>query len=322
LIAIITLAFAIPFRWLLDGGWNHMIRQSLAPGALLVLGIGLLLLPNYLAHRELVIARGNGTFLLAKLLDDGPGLDYLAAECRIQHYSICSHIPAIRQHQEAVSSMQTNISTMAWFLWGGPREAAGDWDGLRPYAGSVAVAAILHEPGRFVLASLKGFAHQLVLFGTGDGLGEYGPNTLISFVLRNFFPSGVNQSYLTSRQQTGRLNLAIISDLHKTIVIISLVSIMIVIVGVFRSEPPLAVTATTLLFAVIANAAVTGALSTPIDRYQSRISGLVVVAAMMLTYARLFRRPNDRAKHLGAIAPPRASSDSSDSSTELPRVSL
>ena len=294
LLAIMTLVFALPCRWLFDGGWNRIVRQSLAPGSLLVLGMGLLLMPNYLVHHELVIARGNGIFLLAKLLDDGPGLDYLEAKCRIQRYSICSQVPAIRQHQEAVSSMQTSTSTMTWFLWSGPREAAGDWDGLAPYASSVALTAILDEPGRFVLASLRGFAHQLVLFGTGDGLVVYGPNTLISLVLRNFFPSDVNQSYLTSLQQTGRLNLAIISDLHKMIVIISLLLIMSLIVDVLRSERTLGAIASTLLFALIANAAITGALSDPIDRYQSRISGLVVVAAMTLVYASRFRRPNDK----------------------------
>ena len=292
LIAFLTIIFAIPFRLALDRSWSQSIRVFAVLGSLVALGVGLLLLPNYIAYHEFVATRGSGTFLLAKLIDNGPGLDYLTAKCRVQDYSICSQLPAIRHHKEIVSLNPTEESTEDYFLWDGPRRAAGDWDGLALYAGSMAVASILQEPRAFALASFAGFAHQLFRFDTGDGLRVYGPETWISKVLKTYFLSGVNRAYLASRQETGRLGLTMVIYLHRLSVIAALLVIGILLVGTFRTDRALGGTACTLLLAVLANAAVTGALSVVVDRYQSRVVGLIVIAAIILAYARKFQTKN------------------------------
>ena len=289
LIASLTVIFAIPFRLALDLSWHQFFRSFAALGSLLALGVGLLLLPNYIAYHEIVITRGGGTFLLAKQIDNGPGLDYLTAKCRVQDYSICSQLPAIRHYNKTENSMQNGASTTEYFLWGGPLSAAGGWDALAPYAGSIAVASILQEPRTFVLASLAGFAHQLAQFNTGGNL-DVKADAQLSTALKEYFWSGVNYAYLTSRQATGRLDLTTVAYFHKLSVVAGLLVIIIFLAGTFSTDHALGGTASTLLLAVIANAAVTGALSVASDRYQSRVVGLIVIVAMILAYARLVRK--------------------------------
>jgi hypothetical protein len=286
LIALPLLVFAVLFRLLVDRTWHQAIRSFTGPMSLLALAIGLLLLPTYIMYHQFAITHGSGTLLLAKLLDDGPGLDYLEARCPVHNYSICSQLPEIRHQKELVASLQTQQETSDYILWEGPLEAAGSWDGLAPYAGPTAVASILYEPSAFILASLSSFARQLIRFGTGDGLGIYGPNAHIRFVLTEYFANNVSNAYLGSRQETGRLDWTKISYLHRVSVKIGLFVIVILLPGAFRADRALGGSVCFLLASVVANAAVTGALSAVHDRYQSRIVGLVVVAAMVLAYAR------------------------------------
>jgi len=286
LIALLMLVFAVLFRLLVDRAWHQAIRRFTGPVSLLALAIGLLLLPTYLMYHQLAITRGSGIFLLAKLLDDGPGLDYLEAKCPVQNYSICSQLREIRHQKEMLASLQTQEATSDYFLWRGPLKAAGGWDGLAPYAGSIAVASILYEPGTFIQASLASFGRQLVRFDTGDNLGIHGPGSHIRSVLKDYFANNVSSAYLGSRQETGRLDWAIISRVHKVSVEIGLFVIVILLPGAFRADRALAGSICMLLVAVVANAAVTGTLSAVHDRYQSRVAGLIVVAAMVLAYAR------------------------------------
>jgi hypothetical protein len=184
-----------------------------------------------------------------------------------------------------VASLQTQEATSDYFLWRGPLKAAGSWDGLAPYAGSIAVASILYEPGTFIQASLASFGQQLVRFATGDGLGIHGPGSNIRCT-EGLFCGQRQQRNLGSRQETGRLDWTIISYVHKVSVEIGLFVIVILLPGAFRADRALGGSICMLSVAVAANAAVTGALSAVHDRYQSRVAGLIVVAAMVLAYAR------------------------------------
>jgi hypothetical protein len=287
LIAFLTLVFSIPFRFLVDLSWHQVIKPLAASGSLLALGVGLLILPNYIAYNKFVITRGGGIFLLAKLIDDGPALDYLTAECPVRKYSICSQLSALYHYKETRSAEMS--STSNYFLWEGPLRAAGGPEALAPYASSIAVASILREPGRFVLASLEDFARQLIRFDTGNISGIYGPETYISNVIRVHFPSGVNRTYLDSRQETDRLDLTIVSDLHKVSVAVGLLVVVILLPGAFRTNRAFGGMTCTLLLGVVANAAVTGALSSVRDRYQCRVVGLIVIAAMILAYRQIIQ---------------------------------
>lgn len=287
LIAASTLAAAFLAR-LAAGRAARPARPFLMPVLAVALGVGLLVLPNYLAHRMVAVTRGSGAFLLAKTIGDGVGLDYLVARCPQRHYSICPALPAIRRYAETATPREKwHVPTTDYVLWHGPVKQAGGWGGVAPYAEAVSVDAIRREPAQFALASLRGFGQQLLRFATG-GLSRYDPTSYIASGIRLYFPSGAYRAFLNSRQEAGGLDLDALTPLDEAAAIAATAGLALLLA--IRGDPTLKAIALTLVVAVLANAFVTGALSAVHDRYQSRVVGLVVLAALLLGYRRLMDR--------------------------------
>jgi len=262
------------------------LKPSLAGPLLAVcVGFGLLILPNAVSrhHRSFSPSRGSSVFMLAKVLDDGIGFDYLDEECKNRSYSICAELPAL--HEDRRKS--PNADTLDFFLWGGPLEAAGGWDEVRKYAGSVVVHTIFRYPGRFVLASLQDACRQTILLYTGEAIGRYGDDAYVSTTLKNDFPAAVYDQFQRSRQQSGSLPFLQISILHICVVILS-----VVVLGVFAkrlctAETKFSGTIFMLLAGFFLNALIMGTLAHPLNRYQSRVSCLIPLAAIMVVAYRL-----------------------------------
>jgi hypothetical protein len=257
------------------------LQPSLAGPALAVCaGFGLLVAPNALYHRSVSATRGSGVFLLARLLDNGIGLDYLDAACKTRSYSICAELPALRAWRpDSPDSARSDF-----FLWGGPLQAAGGWDEVRKYAGSVAVRCILRYPGRFILACVRDAGRQAVSLSTGEDLVPCGDESLVSITLKRHFPPTVFDEFLRSRQQSGRLDFARVSALHICVVVLS-----VAILGAFAkrlcaADSRLAAILFALLAGYLVNALVMGTLSHPFHRYQNRVSWLIPLAAITAAY--------------------------------------
>lgn len=260
-------------------------RPFVMPALAVVLGVGLLVLPNYLAHRMVAVTRGSGAFLLAKTIGDGVGLDYLTARCPQRHYSICPALPAIRHYAETATPQEKwHVPTTDYVLWHGPVKQAGGWGGVAPYAEAVSLDAIQREPAQFALASLHGFGQQLLRFATG-GLSRYDPASYVASAIRLYFPARTGRAFLNSRQEAGGLGIDALTPLDEAAA--AAATACLVLLLVIRGDPTLKAIALTLVAAVLANAFVTGALSAVHDRYQSRVIGLVVLAALLLGYRQL-----------------------------------
>jgi putative flippase GtrA len=280
LIALLTLAAAYACRSLALGRVSGL-REFALPALLVVLGLALMVAPNYVFFRKPVVSRGSAVFLLAKLIDDGVALDYLQAACPRQAYSICPELPAIRDYREHRTAQQD--STSDYVLWGPPLAAAGGYGTVATYAGAVNNAAIRHEPLQFLRASARSFGEQLVSFRTGDGLFRYGPDKSVTQAIARYFPARVNLAYERSRQQRGTLSFAALSTVHAVVVAASVVVIVLLLFA-DSTGAVLAGLTGTLLAALAGNALVTGALSTVHDRYQSRVTCVLPLLAMVLAY--------------------------------------
>jgi hypothetical protein len=287
-IAGMTLVSAWLFR-LITTRRPGALRPFLMPCLAVALGVVLLLLPNFIAHRMLTTTRAGSVFFLAKVIDDGPGLDYLTEICPSRHYSICPAVPAIRHYEETTPpAIKALYPTSDFVLWQGPVVQAGGWNGVTPYAGAVSMTAIRHQPAAFARASLQGFTGQLLHFATGDGVTPVDKAGYLVEGLRLHFPLGVADGFLHSRQQTNDLHFAAISLFDQAMVVLGcLMLIGLLLVG---AEPALAAIAFTFVAAIIGNALVTGVLSAVHDRYQSRIVSLVIIAALALAADRLRSR--------------------------------
>jgi putative flippase GtrA len=283
LIALPTLAAAWLCQSLAQRRWSGL-RPFALPALLVLLGLALIVAPNYVFHRQLVVSRGSGVFLLAKLIDDGVALDYLEAACPQRGYSICRQLPVIRAYKDHLTPEQERFESTADFvLWEGPLIAAGGYETVATYAASVSSAAIRQEPLQFLQASARGFWKQLLYVRTGDELHRYGDEMSITKAIARYFPARVNAAYERSRQERGVLNFAGWSTFHTIIAVLSGI-LLVALLFADSTGARLAAVSGTLLAAIAANALVTGALSSPHDRYQSRVMCLLTLAAMMLSY--------------------------------------
>jgi hypothetical protein len=99
-------------------------------------------------------------------------------------------------------------------------------------------------------------------------------------VILTVFGPSVHARYVTSRQNTRKLPIGTVAWLHNTAVVVSIPIVVFLFVIFARRKEPLYVSLFILiLFGLIANAFIVGALSFVYSRLQSRVIWLVVFYA-------------------------------------------
>jgi hypothetical protein len=150
-------------------------------------------------------------------------------------------------------------------------------------ANAIIAAALRAEPGAESRAMLQNTVSQLVTFATGDGLQAW-PNTVSPWIKRDF-PDSEFATYAASRQMHGALTVpAWMQSLHYVTAIAGIAGCCILI-GLGGRDLARGF-AVVVLLAVLGNAAITGGLSMPHDRYQSRMMWLPPLIALVGLAAR------------------------------------
>ncbi len=129
---------------------------------------------------------------------------------------------------------------------------------------------------------------QFLMVQIGDTLG---PDWLAESVvgsLRAYFPPAEMTRFLAGRQMRGELKAPApaLNPLHLALLAVG--ALATAVLAVRRRDPGLAGLAAIVLMALAVNAVVTGGLSGPHDRYQSRIAWLVLLPPLY-AYRRAFR---------------------------------
>ena len=210
-------------------------------------------------------------FLTARLIADGPGRWYLEQHCSETQFAGCGRLRDLSDDSDQ-------------FLWAD--------DGVWKTSSSDAREQMLREEIPFVLATLRtypraqlskaasNFRQQLGAFEIG-----FDPNDWMVQQFDEAFPAG-KARFLQSRQVANDLPFDFISMIQNWTVVVSLA--LIVIFGILlwrRWTPRLAGLVLVIIPAVLANAFVTGVLSTVEDRYQSRVVWLIPFLAVILIFA-------------------------------------
>jgi hypothetical protein len=229
-------------------------------------------------------------FLMSRLIADGPGRWYLAQHCGETKFAVCDRIHDLQDDSDE-------------FLWG----PTGVWQ----TSSEDAREAMSREEIPFVLATLRAypraqlsrsaqnFWRQLNAFEIG-----FDPNEWMVQQFDEVLPRG-KARFLRSRQAASDLPFDFLSMVQYWTVVASLATIVIfgILLGRRRRwTTQLVGLAIVIIPAVIANAFVTGVLSTVEDRYQSRVVWLIVLLAVVLLMAWGNNRP-------GRIALEAAASD-------------
>ena len=264
--------------------WHLPWRPALPLAAALAFLLG----SNLVGNGVLAVSPYGSVFALARLVGDGPGRAYVDEACPAAGWRIC----AWRGRLPADSDE---------FLWhpNGPVWADG-FGPIRyaPEAAKLVPAIIAAHPGAVLQAAVANTLRQLGLVRVGDALGAQHLDVALLPRLELYFPAREAAAYRASLQAADGLAAmaAPFAPLHLAALLAGVAGNLWVAA---TRRGPVQGLAVLVLAGLLANAAATGALSGPHDRYQARIAWLVVLPPLLAYAAR--RDASCRATSAGAI---------------------
>lgn len=271
-LVLVTAAAAIAARRL---GWRADVR--VLPPALVV-AASLILMP--LLHLAIVgkavYTPGGPVFVFGRLVQDGLAQKRLDAVCPTDPaaYALCGHRAAMPK-------------TANDFIWhaDSPFRKIGWWGGADAELSRLSRDIIAAYPAEFVLTALRSTVQQLAKVATGDGLDEWQEVTrwAVNTHLPHLAP-GFNAA-MQQRERTTQALFDGLNAVHVPVAHLSTLGLILALAWAARTgRTDLAMLAGVVLLALLGNAFISGALSNPHDRYQSRmvwLATLLVVAAAL-----------------------------------------
>jgi hypothetical protein len=224
---------------------------------------------NLAAHGRFAVSPFGNIFLLARVIYDGPGMTTLRRDCGTAGWRLCQFLDGFPASSDG-------------FLWsddsplyqaGGPKIVAAEAD-------AIIQSAIVFDPVGQVLATLGNTLEQLQRFESGDGLEPW--PTKVSPWIEQDFPAREYAAYSAARQQIDRLNVPpALTVMHRAAALAGIAAAIILLPAAMRRRAPCAGFLLAVLLSLVISAAITGGLSAPHDRYQSRIMWLPLFMAIV-----------------------------------------
>jgi hypothetical protein len=246
-------------------GWHPSARQDRGPLRLLLapaLAVLALCTVNLAAHHRFAVSPFGNIFYLARLLYDGPGQVALAKTCPQSGWRLCA------------APLPANSDDFLWhpdsplYRDGGPKHLTAE-------ANAIIRTAIALDPAGVAETAMENAFRQLTHFASGDGLTPW-PHE-VTPVLQRHFPPEETARYQSARQQSNDLAVPpILATLHWLTALAGTLACLFLLPR-RRTRALLAA----VLVALLVNAATTGILSGPHDRYQARLMWLPPFAAIV-----------------------------------------
>ena len=285
----IPLALALVVLTLLVARALGPLLRTAAPLALAVL---LLLATNAVGHGKASLSPYGATFLLARLIADGPAARTIAAECPQRAWYLCAWAGRLPTDSDV-------------FLWEPESPVNQDAHGnsrflggmlLAPEAQEIVAETLRREPFAVAAAALRNATVQLVKAGVGDTLGRQALGDAVRPRLLQGFPASEVAAHDGSAQFQGQLPALAAPFLwpQGPVLILGAVGLLLAWRALTRRDGTLPETerrlrlgfVLMLLVGVAANAVATGALSKPHHRYQARIAWLMPFGVAVLLLPR------------------------------------
>jgi hypothetical protein len=229
------------------------------PPALAILGLCAV---NLGAHGRFAVSPFGNVFLLARVIYDGPGMAVLRRDCPAAGWRLC---PFLGRFPPAVDD----------FLWtrDGPLDLAGGAKAVSRDANAIITRAIAADTAGIARASLANMLEQFSRFDSGDGLEPW-PSQVKPWIERDF-PPREQAAYASALQQRGLLRVPpVLALAHRVTALLGVAACLVLVPVAVRRRAACLGFLVTVLIAIPLSAAITGGLSTPHDRYQSRIMWL------------------------------------------------
>lgn len=233
---------------------------------------------NWIDTGRVGLSRNTNVFFLAKWIDEGPAFWYLQDACPEAGYELCGELATLPGRTQ---------DDLKWAP-DSPFTKIGGFDDLEPEARRIVAATLSAYPLDILKDALLDTGRQLVHAATGDGLSADFAG-IVADSVRPVFADGAAaaDALLQSRQGKGELPLQQFRFLHGGFLGIALGFMAWALVARRKCLPEkLVLFAAFVAAGLLVNAAVTGGLSGPYDRYFARVVWLIgFVALLSLHYA-------------------------------------
>lgn len=270
-IAIGLLAIGVLARWVRNRYSRGATPHLALPASLIGAALAAVVMSNYLMLGIASYSPGGYAFELARLVENGPAVEYLRENCPMRDYAACALLDRM-----PMSSTQ--------FLWSGnnPFRRLGLM-GQRKEGLEIVIGTIAEYPVWVFCDAIADTFRQLLRSKTGGGLDSWANNYNPTAPLRSLYPAEF-ASYMNSRQNLGQLDhMRGIRYLDSSFLVFSI--FYCVFVGILlafgRQWLPVQFLITVGV-AVLLHGFVTGAISEPIDRYGGRIIWLIPLSGIAL----------------------------------------
>jgi hypothetical protein len=271
---------------LLRLAWRPVVRAA-AP---LLLALGLLVATNWAGHGQASLSPYGSTFLLARLIGDGPAARTIAARCPDAGWYLCAWAGRLPEDSDV-------------FLWERDSPLNRDAEGrdivlggvrLAPEARAIIAETLAREPLAVARAAAGNALRQVVLVGIGDTLSRHALGDSVRPRLVEAFPAAELARHDASLQAADRLPGAAAAFLWPQPAVLLLGATGLAWALRRPGSRMRRGFALLLLAGVLGNAAATGALSKPHHRYQARVAWLLPFGAALLLLPGLPPRPSRR----------------------------
>jgi hypothetical protein len=249
------------------------------PALVFTLSLMALVTSNFLLTGEIFVSRAGPSFLLARLVQDGIAKRLLDDTCPGSGYRLCPY----------KDNLPADSNDYLWG-WQSPFQQLGKFAGMADESESMIIESLRRYPLMNLKAAILDTAEQFVTFKTGDGIEPL--NGVPVPILARDMPRQL-EPYLTSRQNNGRISFDWIDAVQTPIGALSIAALPAIFLGAVRQRQwddrfylPLF-----MLLALLGNAFICGALSSPHDRYQARLVWLACFVVLLFAARRPGLRP-------------------------------
>ncbi|MDO9709675.1 hypothetical protein [Paracraurococcus lichenis] len=257
--------------------WRPALRCALP----LAGALALLLATNAWAHGRWAVSPHGAVFALARLVADGPAARTIAARCPEAGWHLC------RWAGRLPADSDEFLWSPAGPVWAPRTDGAqpGGPISLAPEAAAILAETLRREPLAVLQAAALNTWRQLFMARVGDTLGPENLEASVARQLALGFPRAEQARFAASLQARGLLRPAAqpFLALHPAALLLGAAGTLLAWARV-RDKRRLGLVLCVLV-GVAANAAATGALSGPHDRYQARIAWLLPLAALLASAA-------------------------------------
>ena len=270
-----------------------LLKKYLTVLALSFLSAIFLIIPsNIWSHYGATLNPTGKVFILARILEDGPGLVYLRKICKTTELKTCASIPLLEKARQIEiddpdsKSPELRNLVASSFLWGGGLEVSGGIFSVNSEASEIIKGAIRSYPLEQLGALIRNMSNQMVTFSVGEQLNSTLKMAPMNELFNTHFPR-LYKSYLSSKQSLGKVEEAtlLLNPIYLWIVIFSIFCLLMLILLLLKgtvSHKNLSLTLYSLFIFLVANALVSGGLSGVFDRYQSRVIWLLPAISALL----------------------------------------